>query len=229
MKKAVAIGFFSFVFINITSLFATDFIDIQKNISYGKESSNDLEMKGVSVAVASEDSLKYCEYDSKMRIVKETVWADDFSKIDQVVEWVYQDTNSLPYKKIDTNKNGNIVIETEYEYDSKGRTIKETESQVTNKNKSEKSADNKNSNIKCTEYSYHKKKNESGSMVLRVDSIEYVNGAISKKVTWLSANERQVTLYYNNNIENTSIYSEGIKKSEFVIQDGKQIGQYSWN
>lgn len=220
MKKSTFLIIFSFVFMQSINLFAKDFLDVQNNIEYGPETSIALDRKGVFVAVASEDSLKYCEYDLKMRIIKQTVWADDFSTINLVTEWMYEEDSNIPYKKIETNKNDNLIVETLYVYDEDGRTIKETVRDVTNKD---------TSTVRSTEYLYHKEMDKNGSLILRADTMEYVNGTLSKKVIWISVNKKEVTLYFNNNIESTIIYDNGIRKSEVVIQNGEQIGQHSWD
>jgi hypothetical protein len=207
MKSITFSSILVIFFLCINTVFPVDFLDVQ-NIN-----------SGISVVEASENSLKYREYDTSMRIMKETVWKSDFSAVEKETQWGYSENSNLPDKTITSYLDDGHTEDTEYLYDENGKVKIKT---IT--------TNYKNSEVVAkTDYFYHIEKNIKGEKLELTDITTYINDELSEKSVWVTATKREVTKFYANGLSICSLYDNGVKKSEIIAQNGIEVRTFSWD
>jgi len=207
LKSGKFLSFVVVFFLFESLTFATDFFDIQQS----KDT--------LSLVEGSENSLRYKEYDKNMRIIKETVWKNDFSAIEKIIIWSYSENSPYPEKITTTYLEDGHTEETEYLYDknnkqkSKTVTIKQKDFVVVTKE----------------DYLYHIEKNKKGESVEMIDTTTYIDGILSQKIRWLTTTKKEVTKFFTDGITVWTLYENGVKKSERFTQNGIQIRDFVWD
>lgn len=239
MKNMICFLFVVIVWLNSMSVKAADFLDVQSNSVYNNTINTEKNDNILSIAQASEDSLNYREYDSNLRIIKKTVWKNDFSGLKEITTWEYDDGSVFPTKKLITNLEDELDTEISYEYDAKDRVktkiqkvskiITPTETtKVTDTTAKTDVSDSKDVIETKIDYSYHNHKDNLDKDVLLRDELIYINDVLSEKLVWLTATQKELTKYYNNKISISTMYEKGLKKSEIIVKDGIKIGEKTW-